>query len=420
MLQPFSFVFLVGFAAATIVLIIVAGAIWLIVPVWIAARLASDKERSQFEAEDSYRKALAQIIGFPLALLGALGVYIAVIQALATYQQSQEVAYQGQYRDGFAALGSMSTATRIGGLYTLKGLIDHTDSERSTGGHSGDERDLILLRALAAFAVEQRTAADEIVHPDALTALQILAFRNARPNVGLDLRTGKFPGSVLADDPSRRYSDFRNFDFYKADLSGSDLYRASLFATNLRLANLNGANLAGADLSHAGLSGTTFCPGLNSAVPSMVHAYPVRAAMVNTTFYSSSGEQTRFDGAQMDGAILNDSYLVSPTFVRTILEGARFANATLDKPDFTGADLKGASFEGATLQNPSFDDAILINTDLRAKGISDSDLHGAHLCNVIGPSGKTLPGDCAMAEQERVKREDPRPSVACKAPAISP
>jgi uncharacterized protein YjbI with pentapeptide repeats len=117
---------------------------------------------------------------------------------------------------------------------------------------------------------------------------------------------------------------------------------------------------------------------------------------------------------------LNDSNFVSPVFVRTNLEAAQFVNATLEKPDFTGADLKGASFEGATLNQPVFGDAVLIGTELHAKGISDDDLRGAYLCNVIGPNGKKLPDDCDKAEREHAKRLDPQPSVTCKPRAINP
>src|ERR1700722_13121526 len=115
-MQPFSPGFLFWVAFAAIALIIVAGVTWLTVPRWIAARLAPGRDASQLEIEETYRKALGQIIGFPLALIGALGVVLAAIQALATYQQSQAVAYQDQYRRGFEALSSVSMATRIGGL----------------------------------------------------------------------------------------------------------------------------------------------------------------------------------------------------------------------------------------------------------------------------------------------------------------
>jgi uncharacterized protein YjbI with pentapeptide repeats len=415
MFEPFSTAFLLWFTGAAIFLIVLAGATWLFVPGWLAARL-SIPDKSRLELEDSYRKALAQIIGFPLALLGAFGVCVAVFQALATYQSSQRVEYQNQYQRGFESLGSKSVAVRIGGLYILQTLVDPAVSELQAKT-SADGRDLTLLRALAAFAVEQRAKTDEIVHPDALTALQILAFRKAQPNVGFDLRTGKFSGSVLADDPTKRYPDFRHFDLYKADLSGSGLYRALLYEANLRLANLNGSNLAGADLSHAGLSGTTFCPGLNFAVPAMVRPYPVPVEMGNATFYSSTGDQTRFDGAHMNGSILNDSEFVSPGFVGTILEGTKFVNTSLENPDFSQADLKDASFEGAMLIKPVFAGAVLIGTNLHVKGgISDDDLQGAYLCNVTGPSGKKLSDDCDKAEKERAKRLNPPSAITCKSP----
>lgn len=261
-----SISFLFWFVFVAIVLIIIAAAIWLTVPRWIAARLAVGRDKSQLEVEDDYRKALGQIIGFPLALIGALAASVAAIQALRTYQQSQDVAYQDQYRRGFEALGATSMATRIGGLYALKTLIDNDGAASASGSKGDEDRGLILLRALAAFAVEQPAQSSQIVHPDALTALQIVAFRTSQTETGFDFRTGKFPGAVLADDPAKHYAAFSNSDFYNADLHGSGLYRANFRAANLREADLSGANLAGANLNSAGLSGAAFCPGLNSAV----------------------------------------------------------------------------------------------------------------------------------------------------------
>jgi uncharacterized protein YjbI with pentapeptide repeats len=405
--QPFSMLWLVWLAASALLLILAAGAIWLLVPSWIAGRLSDKKDKDRLELEDSYRKALAQIIGFPLVLLGALGLYITAVQGLATYQRAQELAYQDQYRRGFDALASRSRATRIGGLYILQALVDRTDSGQPAGDVVPKERALTLLRALAAFAVEQPAQANQLVRVDALIALQIIANRKVGKDTGLDLRTGSFPGSILADGSLPEGADFRHFDFYKANLSGSDLYRAQLYQANLRFANLNGSNLAGADLTEAGLSGTTFCPAFNFAVPVMVYPYPAHAEMVDTKFRSAYGEQPRFDGAIMKNAIFDDSKFLAPSFVHAVLSGARFERATLDKPDFTGADLTDASFEGATLNRPIFTGAILNGTNLHAKGITDSDVRRINLCNVIGPSGARLMPDCKKTEPESLAELPP-------------
>lgn len=114
--QPSSLSWWLWLACGSLALIFVAATVWLLAPVWIADRLAFRKTSDRLAAEDSYRKALAQIFGFPLALLGGLGLAVAVVQALATYQAAQEVAYQAQYQRGFDALASSSSATRIGGL----------------------------------------------------------------------------------------------------------------------------------------------------------------------------------------------------------------------------------------------------------------------------------------------------------------
>ncbi|MER9465367.1 pentapeptide repeat-containing protein [Mesorhizobium sp. M0482] len=419
MTQPFSVNFLFFLAFAAITLIVIAAATWLTVPRWIAARLAVGRDKSELEVEDNYRTALGQIISFPLAFIGALAASVAGIQAVGAYRQSQEVAYQDQYRRGFDALGATSMGTRIGGLYTLKTLID-ADSVASAGDtKNGEDRSAILLRALAAFAVEQPANPGEIVHPDALTALQIVAFRSSQPELGLDFRTGKFPGAIVADGPSQHYAAFSNSDFYKADLHGSGFYRADFSTANLREVDLSGANLAGAKLNSAGLSGATFCPGLNFAVPEMMHAGPVRTAASSAQFNDSYGEGTRFDGAVLDGSTFVKARLLAPSFANAFLYHAQFAESVLENSDFSSADLKGASFEGATIVDPVFDGAVLIDTNFRAASgiVSEASLSNANaiVCNVIMPSGEVIAGDCTRAEQAREKlRAIQSPKTICK------
>lgn len=388
---PWS-ILVVGISLA---LIGVAAVVWLVVPIWVANWL-SQKTPDRLAAEDSYRKALGQIFGFPLALLGGLGVAIAVVQALSTYREAQEVAYRGQYQQGFASLASESSATRIGGLYVLQGLLGQVEAKSGDVGAPQSDPAWTLLRAIAAFAAEQPVGDGGLIRPDALTALQILAFRKALNNRRFELRAGKFPGSVLAYDDMHLYADFRHFDFFLADLSGSDLYLAQMYETNLRLANFNGANLAGADLSHAGLSGATFAPGRNYTAPDM-KAGAVATRMVGATFYSATGERTRFDGAKLCTARFGDASLVAPVFVRARLRGARFDRARLDRPDFSGADLTNASFRDATLIRPNFAGAILNGTDLNARGLTEDDFQGAHLCNVVQPGGIRLDDSCDQA-----------------------
>jgi uncharacterized protein YjbI with pentapeptide repeats len=399
-------------AGGSLALIVIAAAVWLLVPVWIADRLSFQKTSDRLTAEDNYRKALAQIFGFPLALLGGLGLAVAVVQALTAYQKAQEVAYQAQYQRGFDALASPSSATRIGGLYVLQGLLDQIAADPPVSTTPQSDPAWTLLRAIAAFAVEQPAEHGGLVRLDALTALQILAFRKVLNDRRFELRTGKFPGSVLAYGGMHLYADFRQFDLFRTDLSGSDLYSARMYEANLRLGNFNGANLAGADLSHAGLSDTTFAPGHNFAVPAMVKASAVATIMVGATFYSATGERTRFDGAKLCAAHFDNASFVAPVFIHARLRGTHFDGARLDRPDFSGADLTNASFEGATIINPNFNGAVLNGTNLDAQGLAEADLEGAHLCKVVGPKGVRLPDVCDPAAM--IAATDPAKPNVCE------
>ncbi|OCI99580.1 hypothetical protein A6U85_31505 [Agrobacterium sp. 13-626] len=390
-------IFLICFAAAA--------AIWLFAPRWLAANFAGDGDKKRLEIEEVYRRTLGQIFGFPLAVVGVAAAGLGALQALATYSQSKELEYQNQYSRGFEALASQSMEQRIGALYLLQGLVQNSELAAQSSMRG---RGYVLLSALSVFAIDHSSTTkpavgscdrasassmrNDIVKSDVLVALQIIAFRKPGDSIRFNIRSGNFPGSILADLSTQAY--FENADLDMSNLTGSDLYKANFTQASLRFGHFDGANLAGAILTRAGLTGTTFCAAFNSAVPALVHDYPIRTQLAGSYLDSTFGENTRFTDAWMVGAHLQHATLTNASFRGAVLDVAHFENAQLDNPDFRNASLQGTEFKGASLRNARFEGARIRNVNFAKTGVSSNDLKTATLCNVIDTTGNALPSTC--------------------------
>ena len=72
---------------------------------------------------------------------------------------------------------------------------------------------------------------------------------------------------------------------------------------------------------------------------------------------------TRFDLANMQGAILERAVLRAASFKKAYLEEASFKHARLQDADFEGAHLVNANFEQANLTGANMNEAILIGAN---------------------------------------------------------
>src|SRR5437016_13603052 len=61
--------------------------------------------------------------------------------------------------------------------------------------------------------------------------------------------------------------------------------------------------------------------------------------------------------AQLDGAVLRETYIPRASFMGASLKGANFELAHLAEAVFQGAKLEGASFKNATVRGARFDGA---------------------------------------------------------------
>lgn len=72
---------------------------------------------------------------------------------------------------------------------------------------------------------------------------------------------------------------------------------------------------------------------------------------------------SRFDLANMQGAILERAVLRAASFKKTYLEEANFKHARLQDADFEGAHLVNANFEQANLSGANMREAIIIGAN---------------------------------------------------------
>lgn len=380
-------------------LVALAGVTWIFLPNWLSKTFGS------IEPGNAYRDGLPRIIGFPIVAIGAAGAIVTALQAIEAFTSAQESAYQDQYRKGFDSIGNSNIAVRIGGLYALQDLLGrktaHANDEKSTSPA------VIILRALAALAVDSSQKSensDGAVPADVSTALGIIGsgIKEIESNHGLgtlwpslDLRQGKFAGSVVVS------RDLSHTDFRHADLRGSDFFKTKFYESNLRFAQMQGINGSGADFSHAGLSNASFARGVNWAVPAMETGDLIGSQLSGSTFYNVSGENVKFDGACLAGAIFNNADIRDATFDKADLYGAQFKAARLsglpDKnlsfdranlieakftADESNAVLTNVSFESADLRKADFSGAILTNVTFHRANLTDAHFEGAVLSNV--------------------------------------
>ncbi|MEJ1966654.1 MAG: pentapeptide repeat-containing protein [Gammaproteobacteria bacterium] len=383
------------FVLLVFVAIGVAGLIWLMFPGWLRKKYGAGIDAGALAVEDGYRKALSQVLGFPIAVFGAVGAYLTVASALEAYGKAVSADFQERYRRGFDMLPSKEAATRIGGLYVLENLLKlPQESGIDKQARNFQIQRNMILQSIAAFAVDHSHTArpddDPVVTQDALLALRIIGEVNLNVReFPVTLRGGYFVGSYAPG------VNFEHVDLYGTNFGGSDFYDGKFYEANLRGANFNGSNLTLADFSHAGFWLTTFCPAPNYATAELMGKRTTESRMAEAKFYDATGADVYFDNAYLPQAIFNNSVLKGAGFTNADLYKAAFLGVTLESADFTGANLAqsqfGADRGDASLTDVTFDRALLTLADFRQAKLTNARFRNADLRGASF-SGATLEG----------------------------
>ena len=301
------------FAGAIPVAVIGAWWLWWQLPKQQADRLqfAIRDPKARADVEDNFRKTIGQLLGGAAVLLGA---GLAYLQFVGQQRASGDLLISNQVSKGFEQLGGDKVEIRMGGIYSLEGVMN-------TSAHYHRP----ILETLSAF-IRDHTKIDTVEtsegppSADVQSALTVIG-RRIIIERRLDLQQVHIPQADLAG------SNLSHAFFMRADLHGSNLIRADLSSTNLLGANLSGAELTGADLHHSVLL------------------------------------YTNLSNAILNGARLRDAFLVS---------------ATLSNAKLIEADLTGAMLVRANLGNALMGKAQLNRADLRgAQNLSQTQLDTA-------------------------------------------
>ncbi|MFB6708109.1 pentapeptide repeat-containing protein [Streptomyces sp. NPDC056333] len=315
----------------------------------------------RLNAVNNVRTTLLQAIGGAVVLFGAYATW----RQLRVSQDGLNATREGQVTDRFSRaveqLGSDKLDVRIGGIYALWRIADHSvrDYEAvvsimaaylrthlawppQTPGAPAADASINSVRPLETRAADAQVA---------LTCLGVLG--QDRP-----------PGWVNVS-----YTDLRRADCDGLWLNGVNLDGTCLEAASVYQVNLRGASLITANLRHAEL-GT-----------SILH-------------------QARCTGAD--------------------LRGARLLKADLRESNFTGADLREANLRKARAVGAVFNRADLRMADLRGCDLSGADLRQANLESALASDLTVWPVGFDAEEAGVVVAEDPgtEPDIMLPAAAI--
>jgi hypothetical protein len=246
----------VGIAEIVLVLSVTIYWLWWLLPKRQMRSITAGDPKERADIEDNFRKTIGQALGGIVVLLGAV---VAYLQFTQQQNAAHDLLISNQIGKGFEQLGSPQLVVRLGGIYSLEGVMN-----------GSSQYALPVLEALCDFVREGtigKGTNDKIAPTtDIQAALQVIVRRKpgtgyiSLPHVNIPhvyLRGADLTGADL------QVANLFHADLIRAKLDGSDLtdavlrdarlIGANLFAVDLRGADLHGADLRAADLRNANL-----------------------------------------------------------------------------------------------------------------------------------------------------------------------
>jgi uncharacterized protein YjbI with pentapeptide repeats len=176
--------------------------------------------------------------------------------------------------------------------------------------------------------------------------------------------------------------------FTRADLTGAKLAGVTLFRADFTGAALDRADFTGATLRWCAL---LECHGEGVVMldAELTRSSFEAARLPKATFTGCRGDDTRWPGANLDGAdfgwatlrrcFLDEASAVEASFFGADLRQARIHRAKLDRARFVRANLFGADLTKAVLNGVKFNDANLYEADFTKASGEGADFNGANL-----------------------------------------
>ncbi len=182
-------------------------------------------------------------------------------------------------------------------------------------------------------------------------------------NKYIDLYGFEFPNSFHLSSVLKESHIEHPLCLQEAQLPAAYLFNAVLIGANIANANLQDANLYRAKLQGSNLTGTI---------------------LIEVNLNEANLNDACFDGTQLQGAKLHNSYLPGVRFFLTNFQGAILRNARLQGADLStaylqGADLSRAQLQGADLSRAQLQGAKLVEAHLQGAKLMEAHLQGADL-----------------------------------------
>lgn len=316
----------------------------------------------RMNAVNNVRTTLLQAIGGAVVLFGAYATW----RQLRVSQDALNATREGQVTDRFSRaveqLGSDKLDVRIGGLYALGRIADH----------SARDHEAVISIMAAYLRTHLPWPAQEPGAPAAdvsINSVRPLETRAADAQVALTCL------GVLGQERSPGWVNVSFTDLRRADCDGLWLNGVNLDATCLEAASVYQVNLSGASLIEANL----------------------RHAELGTSIL----HQVRCLDAD--------------------LRGARLVKADLREADFSGADLREANLRKARAHGAVFVRGDLRLADLRGCDLGGADLRHARLEGALASDLTIWPNGFDIDAAGLVITEDPgaEPDVLLPAAAIT-
>ncbi|ATZ23160.1 Secreted effector protein pipB2 [Streptomyces lavendulae subsp. lavendulae] len=313
-------------------------------------------------AVNNVRTTLVQAVGGAVVLFGAYATW----RQLRVNQEGLNATREGHITDRFGRavdqLGSEKTDVRIGGLYALWRIADHSAHDREA---------VISIKAafLRTHLPWPPQAQDAPAAEASINSVPPLETRAPDAQVAL---TGL---GVLCQE---RQPDWLNVSY-------TDLRRADCDGLWLHHINFDGACLEAASIYQVNLT---------------------RASLI---------------AANMRHVELGTSILHQSRCIEADLRGARMVRADLREADFSGADLREANLRKARGHGAKFTGADLRLADLRGTDLTSADLTGAKLEGALASDVTIWPAGFDIQAAGVVMVEDPgaEPSILLQAAALA-
>ncbi|WP_328924056.1 pentapeptide repeat-containing protein [Streptomyces sp. NBC_00190] len=325
------------FAALTVVIVVLPGPV---VDRDLAGARIGAAER--LGAVNNVRTTLLQAVGGAVVLFGAYATW----RQLRVSQEGLNATREGHITDRFSRavdqLGSEKLDVRIGGLYALWRIADHSAHDREA-----------VVSIMAAFLRTHLPwpprGPESPAAQTSINSVPPLETRAADAQVAL---TGL---GVLCQDRRPDWLNLSYTDLRRADCDGLWLHHmnfdgACMEAASIYRVNLTGASLIAADMRHVEL-GTSILHRIRCIEADLRGARMVRADLGDADF--------------------SDADLREANLRKARCHDAKFTGADLRLADLRGTDLTGADLTRAALEGALASDLTLwpVGFDIQAAGV---------------------------------------------------